>query len=86
MQALREEGEVLTREHIRRLRGEHRTAFTAILTPEQAARLEEIREDWRRRREEGEGDTAEFGIEEEDDLGTAVEEESWGMIKSGSEK
>ena len=81
VQEMREEGEVLSREEIRRLRAEHRSAFMAILTPEQAVRLEEIRENWQRRQEEDEANAAGFGIEVQEELGTAVEE-SWEMIES----
>ena len=81
VQEMREEGEVLSREEIRRLRAEHRSAFMAILTPEQAVRFEEIRENWQRRQEEDEGDAAGFGIEVQEELGTAVEE-NWEMIES----
>ena len=85
VQAMREEGKVLSREEIRRLRGEHRSAFAAILTPDQAARLEEIRQDWQRSQEEGEdavgseleGDILEGEIEGQEE-GSAVVEESWG--------
>ena len=86
VQKSREEGEVVSREDIRRLRGEHSSAFTAILRPEQVARLEEIREDWRRRREADRVDAAEFGIEVDGGPGTAVEKDSWGLIKSRSEE
>ncbi len=81
VQDMREEGEVLSREEIRRLRAEHRSAFMAILTPEQAVRFEGIRENWQRRQEEDEGDAAGFGIEVQEELDTPVEE-SWEMIES----
>ena len=78
VQELREEGEVLSRDAVGAVRERHRNAFEAILTPEQAAKLEEIRDTWRRRQEEEDAEL-DFGIEED---GTAVEEESWGSIKS----
>ena len=81
VQSMQEEGEVLSMEEIRRLRGEHRSAFAAILTPDQAARLEELRQNWQRRREEEEAEAAGFEMEAQEELDTSVEEESWGTIE-----
>ena len=81
---LRESGEGVSPEDVRRMRQQHRAAFRSILTLSQLEQLDEIRANWqeRHRAQDGAGgDTSDFGFGEQDE-NTAVEEESWGRVKS----
>ena len=83
-QELKESEDDVSREDVRRMREQHKAAFRSILTLSQLEKLEEIRANWqeRRRVHDGvDGSTSDFGFgEEEGD--TAIEEESWGRVKS----
>ena len=74
-----EEGEIVSR-----FRDEHKARFRMLLSDEQLTKLEEIRADWeQRRRESFEIDGDDFGAEEFD-RSTAIDDDSWGAVKSDS--
>lgn len=73
---------LVSREDVRRLRNQHREAFEALLTNDQLAELEKIREEWHR---SDETETIIYDEPDPDDLPTAGDEESWSELQIGDD-
>ena len=81
-QEMYDNGEIPERDDFLRMREAFAKAFDNLLRPGQLVKLDEIRDNWQRRRAEGrEIQVADFGLYEEEELPSLVEEESWGRIK-----
>ena len=81
-QEMHDDGEVSERDDFLRMREAFAKAFDDLLSPEQLVKLDEIRDNWQARRAEGrEIQAADFGLYEEEELPSLVEEESWGRVK-----